>query len=51
MDYSKFAVRLAEDQIPVLHEILASVDDETYRRKQVRWHTAIFGAQQAEVLT
>jgi hypothetical protein len=35
MDYSAFGLKLLEDQIPVLHEAIAAVSDEDFRRKQV----------------
>jgi len=34
LDWNDFSVRVLEEQIPILHEILAAVDEETYRRKQ-----------------
>eukprot|EP00967_Tisochrysis_lutea_P111550 scaffold175546_cov21-Tisochrysis_lutea.AAC.1 len=37
LDWNDFSVRVLEEQIPILHEILAAVDEETYRRKQGLW--------------
>ncbi len=35
LDWNDFGVRVPEERIPVLHEILAAIDDDTYRRKMV----------------
>lgn len=35
LDWNSFGIRVEEKDIPKLHTILASVDEETYKRKQV----------------
>ncbi len=35
LNYSKFGLKLREDDIPLLHEKIASVTEEEYTRKQV----------------
>ncbi len=35
LDWNSFGIRVEEKNIPILHTILASMDNETYKQKQV----------------